>query len=122
MWQVPNSPELNILNLGAWAAVQAKVEEKHCKLVMRNNVLVRSVEYAFYKMLDPEILQNIWIRWKKVLKLVLKSSRGNELVEVCRGKKSINLYIDFQFGNHLSFDPEYRFVALLHWFNRHQDC
>ena len=41
-----------MLDLGAWAAVQAKVEEKHCKLVMKNNVLARSVEYGFYKMLD----------------------------------------------------------------------
>ena len=45
-WQVPNSPDTNMLDLGAWASVQAQVEERHRKLVMRPDVLANSVEYA----------------------------------------------------------------------------
>ena len=33
-WQVPNSPELNILDLGVWMSVQSKVEEIHKTKVM----------------------------------------------------------------------------------------
>ena len=29
VWQVPNSPECNMLDLGAWAAIQKQVEERH---------------------------------------------------------------------------------------------
>ena len=31
-WQVPNSPELNMLDLGAWVAIQSNVEYNHTSL------------------------------------------------------------------------------------------
>ena len=38
VWQVPNSPELNMLDLGAWMAIQSEVDEIHKTRVMRNDV------------------------------------------------------------------------------------
>ena len=99
IWQVPNSPDTNMLDLGAWAAVQAGVEERHKKLVMRNDVLANSVEQAF-EQLDHVKLNKIYDRWLKVLDLIGKSAGGNELVETCRGAQKVedvspfNLYGD----------------------------
>ena len=78
-----------MLDLGAWAAVQAEVEERHRQLVMRNDVLARSVEDAFFNCLDRQKLQNIYDRWLRVLDLIQKSAGGNELVESCRGKSKL---------------------------------
>ena len=89
IWQVPCSPDTNMLDLGAWAAVQAEVEERHRQLVMRNDVLARSVEDAFFNCLDRQKLQNIYDRWLRVLDLIQKSAGGNELVESCRGKSKL---------------------------------
>ena len=38
-WQVPNSPNTNMLDLGVLMTFQSKVEELHCWLVMDNAVL-----------------------------------------------------------------------------------
>ena len=86
--QVSNLPDINVLDLGAWATIQAQVEERQRKLVMRNDVLANSVEHAFYEMLDPSKLLNIYNHWCKVLQL-LNSCGGNELMETCRGKQNV---------------------------------
>ena len=98
-WQVPNSPDTNMLDLGAWATIQSQVEECHRKRVMRNDVLAESVEYAFYHMLDSEKLLNVYNRWRKVLHLVLKSCGGNELVEGCRGTADVDDVEELDLGS-----------------------
>ena len=70
-WQVPNSPETNLLDLGVWMAVQSQVEEIHRVLVMQHDVLSKSVETAFEKV-ESSALENIYQRWIKNL----EKSRG----------------------------------------------
>ena len=89
-WQVPNSPETNMLDLGAWMAIQHKVEQIHKTLVMQNDVLSRSVLDAF-ESLDCVVLTNIHKRWLKVLDLILEGNGDNTMVEDYRGKKEILL-------------------------------
>ena len=84
VWQVPNSPDSNILDLGAWVALQHQVEEAHRTLVMKPDVLAGSVVKAFDE-LPEDKLTSVYERWKTVLHLILKNGGGNDLVETCRG-------------------------------------
>ena len=90
IWQIPNSPELNMLNLGVWMAVQSRVEEIHMSKVMRCDVLAKSVETAFNAM-SPVGLENVHARWTKVLDIIVKCNGSNNTVETYRGKEVVNL-------------------------------
>ena len=46
-WQVPNSPELNLLDLGMWMALQSYVELIHQGKVMQSNELANLVKLDF---------------------------------------------------------------------------
>ena len=69
IWQVPNSPDTNLLDLGAWCTIQSDVEDIH----QFNDVLACSVEEAFMK-LSLTKLDNIYDQWERVLELILKKS------------------------------------------------
>ena len=77
-----------MLDLGAWASIQAEVEERHRKCVMRNDVLQHSVETAFENLQESK-LTKIYDRWEKVLGLIQKLNGGNELEEVGRGQQKV---------------------------------
>ena len=47
VWQIPHSPETNMLDLGVWMGLQSEVEKYHRKRVMHRDVLARSVEVLF---------------------------------------------------------------------------
>ena len=85
VWQVPNSPESNMLDLGVWMTIQSQVERVHRTKVMRNDTLAESIEEA-WDLVEPEKLTNIYMRWKKVLELIIKGKGDNQLVEKCRNK------------------------------------
>ena len=85
-WQVPNSPETNLLDLGVWMAVQSQVEEIHRVLVMQHDVLSKSVETAFEKV-ESSALENIYQRWIKNLDIIVASNGGNNDVEKYRKDK-----------------------------------
>ena len=86
-WQIANSPETNMLDPGAFCALQAKVEAVHKKLVMMPNVLSNLVTTAFQQ-LSSETLVKIAKRWELVLDLIVKGKGSNDLVEKCRGLKA----------------------------------
>ena len=79
-WQVANSPKLNMLDRGAWMAVQSKVEELHKNLTMQNGILAESVQSAFVN-LSQNVLSNIYERWEKVFSIIMKASDDNSKVE-----------------------------------------
>ena len=43
-WQIPNSPDTNMLDLGMWLCLQSKVEVQHKRKVMNKDVLAHTVE------------------------------------------------------------------------------
>ena len=88
IWQVANSPETNMLDLGAWMSVQSHVEGIHKHQVMQNDVLAESCVYAFGE-LEESVLNNVYDRWVKVLDLIIKGDGDNNLVEKDRGKKAV---------------------------------
>ena len=75
IWQVPNSPDIYELDLGALCAVQSDVKGIHRTLVIVNEVLATLVEQEFAN-LDKAKLHNIF----------LKNSGRNDLMEKCWGK------------------------------------
>ena len=85
-WQVANSPESNLLDLGAWMALQSVVEKKHRMLMLNKDVLANTVEAAFL-CLDDAVITHIHERWLKVLDLIIKDNGNNDLVESDRGLK-----------------------------------
>ena len=86
-WQVPNSPETNMLDLGTFCALQSKVERLHKKLVMVPDVLADMV-YRAFQQISSNVLCKVATRWELVLDLIVKGKGGNELVEKCHGLKA----------------------------------
>ncbi|KAF0692171.1 Aste57867_16714 [Aphanomyces stellatus] len=71
--QPPNSPDLNVLDLGFFASIQA----------LQYKVVSRSIDDVFhatlmaFDMLDVEKLEDIFLTLQDVMKLVLKHRGGN---------------------------------------------
>jgi hypothetical protein len=80
-WQVPQSPETNMLDLGAWMSIQHVVEQLHCNHVMNERVLSETVLEAFDKFDGYTKLGAIARRWELVLDLILDDDGDNNLVE-----------------------------------------
>ena len=57
-WQPPNSPELNLLDLGAWMALQSVVEKTHGGKLVNKDMLGDTVYKAFGTM-DEAVLHNV---------------------------------------------------------------
>jgi hypothetical protein len=88
IWQPPNSPDVNLLDLGTWMSLQSEVEDKHRNRHMKVDVLARSVEEVFREYDGIKRISNIHARWKEGLELIVLGKGGNDLVEKKRGKKS----------------------------------
>jgi hypothetical protein len=83
-WQVPNSPETNLLDLGFWATHQALVERTHRLKRMEADALSRLVRDVFHSIGGDKIL-HIYKRLEYVLELIIRGEGTNELVEMNRG-------------------------------------
>ena len=94
-WQVPNSPETNMLDLGVWVAIQHQVDTLHRLVVLHKDQLAKNVNKAF-SIISPNILKAVHERWKLVLRLILAGKGTNELVEEHRGDLNRKLLADEQ--------------------------
>ena len=91
LWQSPNSPETNLLDLGGWRTIQHVVEIKHKQLLMNENCLAKTVFDAFEAFDGYTKLAAIAKRWELVLDLILDDDGGNDLVETKRGNLTKSL-------------------------------
>jgi hypothetical protein len=91
LWQVPNSPETNMLDLGAWMTIQNVVEKLHRQRPMNNDALADSVFEAFDLFDSRTKLAAIARRWETVLDLIEEDKGGNDLVESQRGSLTKSL-------------------------------
>ena len=84
VWQIPRSMEFNMLDLGVWMASQSWVEK--CHRGRRSNVdaLWYTMEQAWVT-LERRVFENVWERWKKVLKIIIADGGDNKLVDAMRG-------------------------------------
>jgi hypothetical protein len=86
VWQVPRSPETNMLDLGVWMSVQAAVTRAHHMRRCHHDALARSVEDAWNSYLSPDAFKNVHRRLRVVLSCIEEDKGGNSLVEQKRGK------------------------------------
>ena len=85
-WQVPNSPETNMLDLGVWVALQSLVEKLHRNKVMQADELSKTVMSSFNQ-ISHDILTRVYNRWRLTLRLIVSGKGTNEVVEDYRGLK-----------------------------------
>jgi hypothetical protein len=86
IWQVPRSPETNMLDLGIWMSIQAAVTRVHHKRRCHPDALARSVQDAWDNYLSPNAFKNVHGRLRIVLQCIVDDAGGNTLVESKRGK------------------------------------
>ena len=73
MNQPPNSPDLNVLDLGFFNSIQTL---QHEKAPTNIDELVAAVEEAYWEQ-DPETVNNIFLTQQKVMECVMKSEGKN---------------------------------------------
>ena len=86
IWQVPRSPETNMLDLGVWMSIQAAVMRVHHNRRCHHDALAKSVDDAWDNYLNEGAFENVHGRLKLVLQSIVKDEGGNRLVEEHRGK------------------------------------
>ena len=79
-WQPPSSPELNLLDLGIWMALQSVVEKTHRGKLVNRDLLAETVYEAFGSM-EESVLRNVYQRWLTVLDLVIEGEGSNDMVD-----------------------------------------
>ena len=86
IWQVPRSPETNMLDLGVWMSIQSVVQRVHFNRRCHHDALARSVEDAWSSHLNEGAFLRVYKRIRVVLRCILDDDGGNHLVEKKRGK------------------------------------
>ena len=72
--QPPNSPDLNVLDLGFFASIQALQYRAECKNIQE---LLREVDAAFHA-LPVETLDDVFLTLQKVLECIMKVGGSNK--------------------------------------------
>ena len=83
---MPNSPETNLLDLGAWRSIQSEVESENLQKRIELDILAKSVMTAWRKFDGTVKLASIYGRWRKVLSLIQLGNGNNDLVQKHRGR------------------------------------
>ena len=92
IFQVPRSPYTNVLDLGAWCALQTRVEKVHYMRRCEVECLAKSVYEAWNADNNFDVVVGkVFNRLQNVLVLILEGNGSNHLVEKKRGKQFRNL-------------------------------
>ena len=60
VWQIPRSPETNMLDLGVWMSIQRAVEKQHYGRRYHHDALAASVEEAWSTKLNKLAFKNVY--------------------------------------------------------------
>ena len=85
IWQVPRSPETNMLDLGIWMSIQSAVERAQRGQRCHHATLAKSVENAWTTYLQEESFKRVHGRLRVVLRCIMDDNGGNNKVEEKRG-------------------------------------
>ena len=85
VFQIPNSPETNLLDLGVWRSLQSLVEKLSFRDRYDPDVLSQTV-FRAWDNFSSSAIEKVYKRWELVLKLILLDTGGNRYVESFRGK------------------------------------
>lgn len=86
IWQVPRSPETNMLDLGIWMSIQSQVVKAHHMRRCNKDALSKSVYDAWNNYLSIRAFKNVHGRLRVVLAAIVEGNGSNDLVEAKRGK------------------------------------
>ena len=89
--QIPRSPFTNVLDLGVWVSLQARVEKKHFMKRCSVDALVNTVNRTWLNDSLNTSIKNVFLRLEKVLYLISEEDGANDLVETKRGVKKIEV-------------------------------
>ena len=93
VWQIPRSPETNLLDLGVWCSIQSAVEKRHRNRVKASNdALARTVKET-WEQFDSAILKRVYDRWELVLSLIISDSGDNKAIDLNRGNLLVPLVL-----------------------------
>ena len=81
IFQIPRSPYTNVLDLGAWCALQSRVEKQHFGKRCEVNALSHTVMDTWNNGHLDEMITKVFLRLKKVLVLIVEANGKNDLVE-----------------------------------------
>ena len=118
VWQVPRSPETNLLDLGVWMSFQSLVERLHRFQLMEPNVLNRTVMKAWIVYSGYTKLKEVDDRWKEVLALIIKDDGSNALVETCwkmEAKQEVlpPIFAEIEMNDNLDCEDEENVMTLV---------
>lgn len=91
IWQTPCTPYTNLLDLGVWCSLQAKVEKEHNGNRCEANALANSIYRTWGNTSIDDVIAKVNGHFQKVLHLIKEGKGSNELVETKRGKKYASL-------------------------------
>ena len=80
VFQIPNSPETNLLDLGVWRSLQSLVEKLSFRYRYDPDVLSQTVFRAWDNS-SSSAVEEVYKGWELVLKLILLDTGGNRYVE-----------------------------------------
>ena len=89
MFQVPNSPDTNVLDLGIWMSLQSAVEK--CQRLRRGDkeALHASVMKVLDEVASEEAFKKVFDRLAKNYEIIKKTNGDNNLIEEFRGKAGV---------------------------------
>ena len=93
IWQIAQSPETNMLDLGVWMSFQSLVERLHQFSIMEADHLHLSVKKAWMIYSGFVKLNEVHERWKEVMALIIQDKGGNELVDKYRNSEDRKKYL-----------------------------
>ena len=86
IWQVPRSPETNMLDLGVWMSVQSAVGKNHRRQRCAHDALAKSIVDSWNNYLSTMAFHNVFKQLCIIMRFILEKNGGNQLVEQKCGK------------------------------------
>ena len=94
IWQIPRSPYTNVLDLGIWMSLQARVEREHYLKRCTAEALVHSVQTIWNSSDLDAVMTKVFNKLRVVFCNILNGNGGNDLVEENRGEKNRSIKLE----------------------------
>ena len=94
IWQIPRSPYTNVLDLGVWMSIQARVERRHFLKRCTTEALHNSVMDVWNTNDLDDVMVSVFDKLKVVFCNILRGGGGNDLVEEYRGKENRKIKVE----------------------------
>ena len=94
IWQVPRSPYTNVLDLGIWILLQARVKREHYLKRCTVDALVHSVETIWRSSDLNNVMTKVFKKLGVVFCNILKANGRNNLVEDNRSTKKSKVKLE----------------------------